>query len=170
MMQMLRSIFQPSEFTGKHMLFTMLAFFGVIITVNLIMARFAVTTWSGLVVPNTYVASQQFNAKAAESRAIDALGYRVKLIPYGDGLEIDFVDAAGNPAEADAMIAELRRPVGEHSDRHMVLTRDADGVYRGAGELAEGEWIATVVATRDGQTLYRKGRRFHVGADGSIGQ
>jgi nitrogen fixation protein FixH len=168
MMQMLRSIFQPTEFTGKHMLFTMVAFFGVIITVNLIMARFAITTWSGLVVPNTYVASQQFNAKAAESRAIDALGYRVKLIPNVDGLEIDFVDAAGNPAEADTMIAELRRPVGEHSDRHMVLTRDADGVYRGAGELAEGEWIATVVATRDGQTLYRKGRRFHVRADGSM--
>jgi nitrogen fixation protein FixH len=168
MMQMLRSIFQPTEFTGKHMLFTMVAFFGVIITVNLIMARFAITTWSGLVVPNPYVASQQFNAKAAESRAIDALGYRVKLIPNVDGLEIDFVDAAGNPAEADTMIAELRRPVGEHSDRHMVLTRDADGVYRGAGELAEGEWIATVVATRDGQTLYRKGRRFHVRADGSM--
>jgi nitrogen fixation protein FixH len=74
MMHLIRAIFQPTEFTGKHMLATMVAFFGVIITVNLIMARFAVTTWSGLVVPNTYVASQQFNAKAAEARAIDAIG------------------------------------------------------------------------------------------------
>jgi nitrogen fixation protein FixH len=169
MMQMIRAIFQPKEFTGRHMLFTMVAFFGVVITVNLVMARFAITTWSGLVVPNTYVASQEFNAKAAEARAIDALGYRMKLIPNVDGLEIDFIDSAGNLALADSIIAELRRPVGEHHDRHMVLTRDPDGIYRAAGELAEGEWIATVTATRDGQTIYRKGRRFHVKADGSMG-
>ena len=50
----------------------------------------------------------------------------------------------------------------------MVLLRGSDGVYRGAGELAEGEWIATVTATRDGQTLYKRGRRFHVKADGSM--
>lgn len=167
-MQMIRAIFQPKEFTGKHMLFSMVAFFGVIITVNLIMARFAITTWSGLVVPNTYVASQQFNAKAAESRAIAALGYQMKLIPNVDGLEIDFIDSAGNLALADTMIAELRRPVGEHHDRHMVLSRDTDGIYRGAGELAEGEWIATVTATRNGETIYKRGKRFHVRADGSL--
>jgi hypothetical protein len=46
-MTLIRSIFQPKEFTGKHMLFSMVAFFGVIFTVNMIMARFAVTTWSG---------------------------------------------------------------------------------------------------------------------------
>jgi nitrogen fixation protein FixH len=170
MMQMIRAIFQPTEFTGKHMLATMVAFFGVIITVNLIMARFAVTTWSGLVVPNTYVASLQFNAQAAAARALAAWGSRLSLIPNADGLEIDFIDSAGNLALADSIIAELRRPVGEHQDRHMVLTRDPDGIYRAAGELAEGEWIATVTATLNGQTLYRKGRRFHVKADGSMGQ
>lgn len=167
-MQMIRAIFQPKEFTGKHMLATMVAFFGVIITVNLVMARFAITTWSGLVVPNTYVASQEFNTKAAESRAIAALGYQIKLTPNVDGLAVDFIDADGNPAVADSMVAQLRRPVGEHQDREMVLLRGSDGVYRGAGELAEGEWIATVTATRDGQTLYKRGRRFHVKADGSM--
>ncbi len=167
-MQMIRAIFQPKEFTGKHMLFSMVAFFGVIVTVNLIMARFAVTTWSGLVVPNTYVASQQFNGKAAESRAIDALGYQVKLTPNAEGLEIDFIDSEGKPALADSMIADLRRPVSEEQDREMVLERGSDGVYRGEGELLEGEWIATVTATRDGQTLYKRGRRFHVRADGSL--
>ena len=82
-MQMIRAIFQPKEFTGKHMLFTMVAFFGVIVTVNLIMARFAVTTWSGLVGAQHlwWPARQPFNGKAAESRAIDALGYQVKLTP-----------------------------------------------------------------------------------------
>ncbi|OCW57750.1 FixH family protein [Hoeflea olei] len=167
-MSLIRSIFQPTEFTGKHMLFTMVAFFGVIITVNLVMARFALTTWSGLVVPNTYVASQEFNAKAEEYRAIAALGYQAKLTPSADGLAIDFIDSEGKPAVVDSMTAELRRPVGEHQDRVMVLERGTDGVYRAPGELREGEWIATVTATLDGETIYKRGRRFHVRADGSM--
>lgn len=168
MMQMIRAIFQPTEFTGKHMLGAMVAFFGVIITVNMIMARFAVTTWSGLVVPNTYVASQQFNGKAAESRAIAALGYKIVLSSGADGLSIKLTDPDGAAAVADSLVAELRRPVGTHQDRQMQLIRGSDGVYRGAGELAEGEWIATVTATSGGQTIYKRGHRFHVRADGSL--
>lgn len=167
-MQMIRAIFRPSEFTGKHMLGVMVAFFGVIITVNLIMARFAVTTWSGLVVPNTYVASQEFNAKAAESRAIAALGYRIDLGSDADGLSIGFTGSDGKPALADSMVVQLRRPVGTDQDRELVMVRDVDGVYRAKGGLAEGEWIATVTATRDGQALYKRGQRFHVRADGSL--
>lgn len=167
-MQMIRAIFQPKEFTGRHMLGTMVAFFGVIITVNLVMARFAVTTWSGLVVPNTYVASQEFNSRAAASRAIAALGYQIDLDSGADGLSIVLTDADGQPAFADSLIAQLRRPVGEHQDRQMVFTRYPDGTYRAPGELLEGEWIATVTATRGDETIYKRGHRFHVTADGSL--
>jgi nitrogen fixation protein FixH len=167
-MQMIRAIFRPKEFTGKHMLATMVAFFGVIITVNLVMARFAVTTWSGLVVPNTYVASQQFNAKAAESRAIAALGYQVALGSGVDGLSVSFSDSSGKPAFADSILVQLRRPVGTDQDRELVLMQGPDGAYRAAGQLAEGEWIATMTVTRDAQVLYKRGHRFHVKADGSL--
>lgn len=167
-MQMIRAIFQPKEFTGKHMLGAMVAFFGVIITVNLIMARFAITTWSGLVVPNTYVASQEFNGKAAQSREIAALGYQLEFDSGADGLSIIFTDRSGAPALADSMITELRRPVGTHQDRELTMARGSDGIYRAPGQLAEGEWIATVTATRAGETLYKRGRRFHVRADGSL--
>lgn len=168
MMQMIRALFQPKEFTGKHMLATMVLFFGVIITVNLVMARFAVSTWSGLVVPNTYVASQEFNARAAQSRAIAALGYGIDLGSSAEGLSIRFTDKDGKPAFADTLVAQLRRPVGTHQDREMVLERDPDGVYRAGGELLEGEWIATVTATRGGEIIYKRGHRFHVRSDGSL--
>ena len=39
---------QPKQFTGRHMLFAMLAFFGVIIIVNLTMAAFATRSWTCL--------------------------------------------------------------------------------------------------------------------------
>lgn len=67
-------------FTGWHMLGVMLLFFGTVITVNMVMAWNAVNSWSGLVVPNTYVASQQFNAKAEAAKARAATGIKGKLI------------------------------------------------------------------------------------------
>lgn len=167
-MHMIQAIFRPKVFTGKHMLAIMVAFFGVIITVNLVMARFAVTTWSGLVVPNTYVASQEFNGRAAQSRAIAALGYQAELSSNADGLSIVFTDDQGAAAFADSIFVQLRRPVGTDQDREMVLMRDPDGIFRATGSLAEGEWIATVTATRNNETLYKRGHRFHVRADGSL--
>ena len=59
---------KPFTFTGWHMLAIMLAFFGTIITVNFTMAYLATSSWSGLVVKNTYVASQQFNGKTEAIR------------------------------------------------------------------------------------------------------
>lgn len=167
-MTFIRSIFQPKEFTGRHMLLTMVAFFGVIITVNLMMARFAVTTWSGLVVPNTYVASQEFNTQAAQSRAIAALGYDVAFEPDAEGLTIVLTDARGEPAHASSLTASLRRPVGTDDDRDLVFAADGAGRYRADGALAEGEWIAHVTAMRGDETIYKKGRRFHIGGNGGL--
>ncbi len=59
---------QP-RFTGYHMAAIMVSFFGVVIAVNFTMAWYATSSWSGLVVENTYVASQQFNSRAAAMRA-----------------------------------------------------------------------------------------------------
>ena len=55
------------EFTGRHMLLIMLAFFGVIISVNIVIAVIANKSWTGLIVKNSYVASQEFNAKISDA-------------------------------------------------------------------------------------------------------
>ena len=57
-------------FTGGHMLAVMVVFFGVVISVNVFLAVVANTSWTGFVVENSYVASQEFNHKAAEGRRI----------------------------------------------------------------------------------------------------
>src|SRR3546814_20687118 len=61
-------------FTGWHMLGAMLLFFGIVISVNLYMAWQATRSWSGLVVENTYIASQEFNGKVADAKALAASG------------------------------------------------------------------------------------------------
>ena len=57
----------------------MVAFFGVVIAVNLLMAHYAVSTFSGTVVDNSYVASQEFNGWLGAARAQRALGWTVEV-------------------------------------------------------------------------------------------
>ncbi|MGO4840209.1 FixH family protein, partial [Rhizobiaceae sp. 2RAB30] len=66
-------------FTGRHMLAIMVAFFGTIIAVNVTMATLAGRSWTGFVVKNSYVASQEFNRKAEQGRAQAALGWESRL-------------------------------------------------------------------------------------------
>ena len=56
-------------FTGRHMLAVVFAFFAAIIAVNLVMAFLATGTFPGLVVKNSYVASQGYNQRLAETRS-----------------------------------------------------------------------------------------------------
>ena len=69
------------RFTGWHMTAIMFAFFGVVVSVNMLMATLATRTFGGTVVENSYVASQSFNRWLAEARAQDRLQRR----PRGAG-------------------------------------------------------------------------------------
>ena len=75
----------PRPFTGRHMAMIMIAFFGVVIAVNVLMARFAVSTFGGVVVENSYVASQHFNRWLDEARVEGALGWKAVLSRTADG-------------------------------------------------------------------------------------
>ena len=62
------------KLTGKHVLMIFAGAFGVIISVNLVLAYSAIKTFPGLEVKNSYVASQTFNERKA---AQEALGWNV---------------------------------------------------------------------------------------------
>ena len=136
---------QGREFTGKHMLAIMLAFFGVIIAVNLTMAVLARTSWAGLVVQNTYVASQQFNAKAEEGRRQAMLGFTPAL-SLGDGvLRFSLADKEGRPVRLTGGTATLRRPVGDADDATVALAPQGDAL-EAALAVEDGAWIVEVHA------------------------
>ena len=93
----MRSATAPREFTGRHMLASILAFFGVIIAVNLTMAYFANSTWSGLVVANGYIASQSFDDDLAKARAQDAMGWTVEVSHETNRVKVSFADRSNAP-------------------------------------------------------------------------
>lgn len=149
------------EFTGRHMLAIMFAFFGVIITVNLTMATLARTSWSGLVVPNTYVASQEFNRKAEEGRAQAALGWTAELSIASGVLRFALTDAEGEPVRLTGGIATLHRPVGAADDMSVSLAVAGNGLEAPLA-IEDGAWIVEVHVDAGLDRPYRETRRIQL--------
>ncbi len=151
----------PKPFTGRHMLFAMLAFFGVIIVVNLTMAIFASTSWTGLVVKNSYVASQDFNRQLEQAKIQATRGWSGS-ITYRKGLVVlSLVDKTGQPVLLDPAIARIGRPAFEQVDRQVAMVHQGDGIYHAADVLAPGVWQVSVRGTSS-QGEYRLDTRLFV--------
>lgn len=157
---------QPKQFTGRHMLFAMLAFFGVIITVNLTMAMFANSTWTGLVVKNSYVASQAYNRELEQAKVQAARGWTGN-ISYSDGsVVLSLTDKAGQPVLLETSIVRIGRPAFEQADHRVAMVHQGNGVYHAAGTLEPGIWQVSVRATSS-QGDYRLDTRLDIKAGSS---
>jgi len=140
-------ITQPKPFTGRHMLFAMLAFFGVIIVVNLTLAVFANKSWTGLVVKNSYVASQVFNRELEQARIQAARGW-TGSITYRDGsIVLSLVDKAGQPVLLDTSIVQIGRPAFEQVDHQVAMLHQGNGIYHANDMLKPGIWQISVRGT-----------------------
>lgn len=143
-------------FTGWHMLGVMVLFFGTIITVNLIMAWNASHSWSGLVVQNTYVASQQFNGKVAEAKALAASGIKGELTIEGGRVAYRVVDAKGAPVIADEASAVFKRPVDEREDFTLALEPAGPGLFTAESDMPAGQWVVDIGTRKDGRKVFHQ--------------
>jgi len=133
----------PKPFTGYHFLFIIVSFFGVIVAVNLTMAIASSRTWTGLVVQNSYVEGQRFNAMQEAVAAQKAAGWTVATAYENGEIVFQALDGQGNPLRLGDVSAFVRRPVGGHDDATIAL-RPSGAVYAGAMPLEPGVWDITV--------------------------
>ncbi len=130
------------QFTGKHALAVFVAAFGVIITVNLLLAYNAVKTFPGLEVKNSYVASQEFNERLQEQQA---LGWDIRAEVSGGLLILHITDQTGSPVQ----VAELQAIVGRATHVKDDFSPDFtfDGLaYAAPAALGKGNWNIRLLA------------------------
>ena len=151
------------KFTGWHMLALMVLFFGVVISVNLTLAWYANSSWTGLVVKNSYVASQHFNEDQVERRRQIALGWQSEIEYDGGVLAVRLSDADGKPLALERVEAVVGRPAFEADDRTVVLLPAGGGVYRGETQLAAGIWQADLKVAETPEKTWQHAIRFTVG-------
>lgn len=143
-----------AEITGRKVFWFTTGAFGVIIAVNLIMAWQAISTFPGLEVKNSYVASQDFDADRAAQ-----IGLGWKLAPEYDAaaneLRLAFTDANGFPAEVTGLSVMVGRATEARDDSHPQFTRKA-GVFVAPLDLPQGKWMMQVEAFSADGTAFRQ--------------
>ncbi len=143
--------FTTGPFTGRHIAMILVAFFTVVITVNIYMARSAISTFGGEVVENSYVASQHYNKWLDEAAREKALGWQAKATRDADGRVS--VTLAGAPANA-VLAGDARHPLGRLPDQMLKFQRQADGSWLSDKPLPQGRWTLRIEADA-GKTRWR---------------
>ncbi len=142
------------ELTGRHVLAITVSAFAVIIGVNLVMAYKAISTFPGLEVANSYVASQDFDADRAAQQALAWV-----LAPGYDAtkgeLRLAFTDADGLPVLLQNLDVLVGRTTEAEDDSRPRFARDA-GIYVASARLAPGKWMMQVDAVAQNGTKFRQ--------------
>ena len=135
-------------FSGWHMLAILVAFFGVVLVVNLVMARLALSTFSGEVVENSYVASQHFNGWLDQAKAERVLGWKAGLSVTDNILQVAIIDNAGQPVPHAQVSAHATHPLGADTDLVLRFAEARPGIY--TTTLPAGRWQIHLLARAGG--------------------
>jgi nitrogen fixation protein FixH len=136
------------KFTGRHMALVFIGGFGVVIAVNLVMASFAIGSFHGTVVDNSYVASQNYNGWLAKAEASKALGWQVMAQRRADGrVEIETIAVP----EGAVITAEAERPLGARDTARLTFAAEGEGQWVSDTPLAPGRWRLRLAIRAPGQ-------------------
>lgn len=154
--------------TGKTVLIWLVAFFGIIIAVNLFFVYVALESWPGLTTSHAYEDGIAYNKTLDEAAAQKALGWHSKVslsppTPKGHVLDAIFTAADGTPISGLVVTAEMNRPLGADLDHKVTLKEDRPGHYGAMVKLpALGRWEVLLYAKGSGPTPYRMKYEFEV--------
>jgi nitrogen fixation protein FixH len=146
--------------TGGKVLFMLVAFFGVVIGVNMIMMRLAIQTLPGTDVDSAYSASLAYENEIAAAHDQNARNWKVDASirrgPDGGAtLEVAARDNSGRPVSGLKFHGRFERPTDRRADLPVALTEAAIGIYRGSAPLiAPGQWDLVLEGDAAGQRMF----------------
>jgi nitrogen fixation protein FixH len=151
--------------TGRKVLVILVAFFGVVISVNVIMMRLAIGTLPGTDVDSAYTASLGYEKEIAAAHDQNARNWRVDAhIQRGtDGgatVQVEAHDNGGRPMTGLKFQGRLERPTDKRADLPVDLAEVGIGVYRGsAAQVAPGQWDLVLEGDAAGQRMFQSKNR-----------
>lgn len=146
--------------TGRFVLIVILAFFTVVIGVNMVMMRLAIATLPGTEVDSAYGASLAYQKEIQAAHEQNARGWKVDVHVerQSDGkanLTLRATDSSGKPLAGLAFSGLLERPTDRRVDQPLNVVETGEGSYRGTAQgVAPGQWDLVIEATGDGKRLF----------------
>ncbi len=141
--------------TGWHVLFVLLAMFGVIISVNVFFAYKAITTAPGEY-GHAYVEGLKFNEKIDARHKQSALGWQMELgMQRGAGGDALFIasltDKDKKPVTGANMTGMVGRTVDNKEDMQLAFNETKPGEYTAhVQKLGPGKWDFKAKAVKQG--------------------
>ena len=154
----------PTRLTGWHVLLALIGFFAAIFAVNGAFVYYALESWSGLDVDNSFVQGLSFEEDIREAHE-----WRVEIDSHelGDNrirlaVVIERVD--GRTVSPHSLDAEIRRPASANQDQDLALTETAPRHYTGEAMLSgRGQWQIRVRGRADDNAiLFRADKRLYL--------
>jgi nitrogen fixation protein FixH len=141
------------RFTGWHMTTILIAFFGIVIAVNLVMARFAISTFGGTVVENSYVASQKYNRWLDQAEQQSKLNWKTKVSLDSSRRLVVQVEKAGQPLAGLTLSGLATHPLGRAPQIPLNFAASTMGTYVVNEPLPEGRWQIALVLKSGADTV-----------------
>lgn len=150
----------PKPLTGGRVFFMLVAFFGVVIGVNLVMMRLAIQTLPGTEVDSAYSASLAYEKEILAARDQNARNWKVDAHVERSGqggatLQVEARDNAGRPMTGLTFEGRFERPTDRRADLPVTLAEVGIGIYRGSAlAIASGQWDLVLEGASAGQRMF----------------
>ncbi len=146
--------------TGRFVLIMIVCFFSVVIGVNIVMMRLAISTLPGTEVDGAYGAGLAYQSEINAAREQDARGWKVnahveRLADGNATLKLRVIDAGGTPLTGLVFSGQLERPTDRRADQPLNIAESGEGDYHGtAHDVAPGQWDLVIEANAGGKRLF----------------
>jgi nitrogen fixation protein FixH len=168
----MRAIPSPERtLTGRHVLVLVLAFFGVVFTVNGVFLYEALSSYTGVVAQEPYRKGLRYNERIAAAERQDGLGWSAGLeLRQGRRLVMTLSGKDGSPVTGLRVTGMIGRASSSRHDLTLSFVEEQAGVYAApVRDLEPGSWLAAIEASPwrsesgdGGDVLYRLKRRLWV--------
>jgi len=153
---------------GRHVLMSLIAFFGVMLIANGLFVYFALSTFTGSD-SDPYRRGLHYNdtLQAAERQAEKGWQTSLSYDAAKQRLSLGLTDNQARPVTGLQIEAVVGRPVTNKEDRSLPLKEAASGIYAADIDLAPGQWVvsaATPDESSSGAPTYQFKQRLSVGA------
>jgi nitrogen fixation protein FixH len=157
---MRRASLSPKPLTGRNVLFMLVAFFGVVIAVNMVMMKLAILTLPGTDVDSAYSASLAYENEIATAHDQNARNWKIdahiqRSANGGATLQVEARDNSGKPMSGLKFQGRFERPTDRRADQPVALAETGIGIYRGSASLiAPGQWDLVIEGDAAGRRMF----------------
>jgi len=153
----------PRPLTGRRVLFYLVSFFSVVFAMNIVMARIAVSSFSGVETESAYKAGLSFKNDVAAAHAQDARHWSVEAALQRGGaatrIAISARDAENRAIAGLVPEIRLAHPTDRRHDVLLEAVEVAPGRFECETPLRQGQWDLMISFKRAEDTVFRSKSR-----------